>query len=633
MSLYRQMWLTVLFCMALAFGASLAVSLSGVRATIAAQLAAKDTDGAAALALSMSQMPKDRATLELQAASLFEQGQYEAIRVHDREGRLLVDFSVPARPADTLVGRLLPITAAPGRAEISDGPVRFGTVELASVRDAAHAQLNTIAQRLLAGFVLAAALTGLLSSLVLRRLRAPLSAVIDQAQAVQQRRFKVVAEPRVPELASVVRAMNEMVGRVRAMFDEEANRLEQMRHAAHHDALTGLPNREHFMGRLDALLDAEASGGNGALILLRLRDLAGFNRHAGRAAADSLLQRVAAVLIAQGESIPGAVIGRLNGADMALALPGEAGDGLRAYQLLEALASVLAADDVTVAIGTAGWRDGETAAELLARADMALAHAEQQPGSRVAIALDTSDSLPRSANAWRAMLWRVLQERRLQLAAYPVLRLGGAKKALLHRECFLRIDPEGSGNWLPAGRFMPQVLRLEMNAEVDMAVAHQVLEEIRTDGESRALNLAADSLRSPGFVDALLAAIDTARIEPGRLWVELPCEAFAHFDALAALVRGLHARGSKVGLERFGRDFSRIARLHELGFDYVKIDAGFIKGIAQAEGNRRFLANVCSVLKGLGCTVIADGVQDPADLEALLALEFDAAGGPAVREA
>jgi len=618
--------------MALAFCGSLAVSLSGARATIAAQLAAKDADGAAALALSMSQMPKDRATLELQAASLFEQGQYETIRVRDREGRLLVDFNAASHPPDTLIARLLPIAAAPGKAEISDGPTRFGTVELASVRDAAQAQLHTIAQRLLAGFVLAAALAGLLSALALRRLRAPLGAVIEQARGVQQRRFTVLDEPRVPELASVVRAMNEMVRRVRAMFEEEAARLEQMRHAAHHDALTGLPNREHFLSRLGSLLDAEASGGNGALVLLRVRDLAGVNRRAGRAAADNLLQRVGGIVAAQAETVRGAVAGRLNGADMALALPGEPGDGLRAHQLLEALADVLAPDAAEVAIGAAGWRGGESAPELLARADTALAHAEQQPGSRVAVALEAADTLPRSANAWRAMLWRVLHEHRLRLAHYPVLYLDAARRPV-HRECFLRIDPDGSGNWLPAGRFMPQVLRLEMSGEVDLAVAQQVLDEIRGGGEARALNLAADSLRAPGFTDALLAAVDGAGLASGRLWVELPHEALRYFDALAVLVRGLHERGCKVGLERFGRDFSQVARLHEFGFDYVKIDASFVQGAAQDEGKRRFLGGVSTMLKGLGCLVIADGVQDAADLEALPGLGFDAAGGPAVREA
>lgn len=637
MSLYRQMWLTVIACMVLAFAASLAVSLHGARATVVEQLEAKDADGAAALAMSMSQLAKDGATLELQAASLFEEGRYASIRVRDREGRMLVELvdsqATEANPeADRrpLLAALLPIEARPGTGEITDGPVRFGSVELASRRDSAYARLDAIAWRLLGGFALAAVLAGLLSGLVLRRLRRPLQAVMDQARAISERRFVTIEEPRVPELRSVVRALNQMVQRVRTMFEEESARLEQMRHAANHDALTGLANREYFQNRLAGALDAESASGPGLLVLLRLRNLAGINRKEGRAAADALLLGVAQVLAQAASAYQGALAGRLNGADFAMILPD--GDPAQVQALHAQLAAINLSSnqaDGCGAIAAARFAPGDVPAEVLARADAALAQAELDAGGAPVFAGESHGQDARPAAAWRAQLTTALADQRLQLVSYPVRRFDGE---LLHGECFARIDLDKHGEWLPAARFMPQVARLDLSAQFDLAVAQQVLETIGQGGQARALNLSAHSLSDPQFVPALVARLERYGARLPQLWVDLPDDAFRHFDALAELALKLRERGCRVGLERFGRDFSHVAHLQDLRLDYVKIDAGFIHGIAHSEGNRRFVGAACAMLKGLGCLVIADGVRNSEDLQAAFALGVDAAGGPAVRE-
>lgn len=84
---------------------------------------------------------------------------------------------------------------------------------------------------------------GLLGMQLLRRIRRPLDAVVGQARAISERRFISIAEPQTPELKSLASAMNAMVVRLKAMFAEEAARLEQVRREANLDSLTGLANR------------------------------------------------------------------------------------------------------------------------------------------------------------------------------------------------------------------------------------------------------------------------------------------------------------------------------------------------------------------------------------------------------
>ena len=95
MSLHRQLLLAILLSIALAFGASLTINLIAARGYHEDQLAVKNEDNAAALALAMSQLPKDRATIELQVISLFETGHYQRIAIVDPQGVVLAKRSAP----------------------------------------------------------------------------------------------------------------------------------------------------------------------------------------------------------------------------------------------------------------------------------------------------------------------------------------------------------------------------------------------------------------------------------------------------------------------------------------------------------------------------------------------------------
>ena len=87
-----------------------------------------------------------------------------------------------------------------------------------------------------------------------------------------------------------------------------------------------------------------------------------------------------------------------------------------------------------------------------------------------------------------------------------------------------------------------------------------------------------------------------------------------------------------MGIEHFGRQFSEIGRLHDLGLDYIKVDASFIRGIESNPGNQAFLKGLSSIAHGIGLQVIAEGVISQAELDALSNVGFDGATGPAIHE-
>lgn len=637
MSMYRQLWLAIVASMLLALGGSLLASLLSARGYLESQLSIKNTDNATALALSLSQGNPDAVMADLVVASLFDSGHYELIRITDPTGKAIAERISDAKDAGAPKWfiHLLPIAATPGQAQISSGWKQFGTVTLVSHSRFAYGALWKSAYEMVLALGVAGVVGGLLGSMVLGRIRKPLNTVIEQAKAITQRRFVTVEEPKVPELKQLAVAMNATVGRLKGMFEEEASRLEVVRQEANFDPLTGLANRSHFMARLRQCIDAEDSVGGG-LVLVRLANLAEINRRLGRAATDDFLKTAGKVIAACAASVPNGAGARLNGADFAVLLPAERAGLAAAQQLLRRLVQVSAPfvdGQASAWLGVGQFVHGEDMGGLLARVDLALAtvEAEHADGVREAVQ-DTADEMPRTAEQWSVMILRALEHGWVRLISFPVVNAEGG---LSHRECPLRLMFDEKGEWLPAGRFLPVAERLKLTPALDLAAVQLGLKELRAQPQLNglAINLSASSLQDLQFRPRLLALIDAHKDVALRLWLEVSeAGALQHLPAFKALCTELKGRGCRTGLEHYGHHFSQIGLLHELGLDYLKVDASFVRGVDANAGNAAFLKGLCSIAHNIGLQVLAEGVATSAELSALVGLGFDGATGPGVHE-
>ena len=638
MSMYRQLWLAIIVSTSLAMVGCLLASLLSARSYLETQLAIKNTDNANALALSLSQANADTVMVELAVASLFDSGHYELIRVTDPLGKTMVERVERSAMLDAPAWfvRLWPIQVQPGRAQISGGWRQLGAVTLVSHSRFAYAALWRTAYEVALALALAGAVGGYLGSLVLRRLRGPLQAVIDQAAAITERRFVTMVEPAVPELRQMALAMNAMVGRLKSMFDDEAARLEEVRREANFDALTGLANRSHFMAQLGHALEAEESTG-GALVLVRLADLEGINRRKGRAETDQLLKRVADTMTQGATQFDGGgAIARLNGADFAWVLPAQLDARERCQGLLAALVAATAPfldGGQAASIGYGRFLPGMALSELLAGVDAALAEAQAAGQNQIREAVVSSgDELPRTAEQWAALIQRALHNHWLRLISFPVIELSGQ---LSHRECPLRLMADEQGEWLAAGRFWPFAERLRLTPALDLAAVALGLQELGRQPGLRglAINLSASSLDDADFRPRLMTLLSGRPSLAPRLWLEVTeSGALQHLDRFKLLCRDVKRAGCRVGLEHFGHQFSQIGLLHDLGLDYLKVDASFIRGIESNAGNAAFLKGLTSIAHNIGLQVLAEGVATEAELKALEALGFDGATGPVIRE-
>ncbi|MBR7799897.1 bifunctional diguanylate cyclase/phosphodiesterase [Undibacterium fentianense] len=631
MSMYRQLWFAIILSTLIALVGSLFASTMSSRAYLNEQLRMKNSDNATVLALSLSQKNIEPVELELIVASLFDNGHYASIKVTDPNGKTLIDRRANNEQIDvpSWFRDLFPIQSTPGQAQISSGWKQIGTISLVSHSSGAYATLWQSVKEMAAALTFSGLIACYLGALILRRIKQPLRAVIDQAKGMTERRFIITPESTVPELKQLSSAMNSTVLLLKSMFSEEAERLETLRIQANSDATTGLANRTHFISQLQASVEEE-NAPSGSLIIIRLSGLAAVNKGLGRNKTDDLLKQVGQLLLIHQKHLNDGLAARLNGTDFALLFRREDAAPI-AQKLLNDIQKIFvsATEQFVVSIGFGHFDFGIAPSSLLAQVDAAVASAEAVGVSEVRQSAPLNiEHAPRSAEEWSKLILRAIEQNWVKLAYFPVIKNDGT---CVHKESALRLM--FGGEWFPAARFLPIAERLGLTEKLDLIAAKLALDELSKSNSSIdiAVNLSAQSIQSVDFRNKLRAILSSKPAAAKHLWLEVPENGvFANIDAFRQFHADLAPTSCHLGLEHFGRQFDKINLLHDLKLNYVKIDSGFVRNIDSNEGNQAFIKGVCTIVHRLALQCFAEGVTTPAELRTLSQLGLDAATGPEV---
>jgi EAL domain-containing protein (putative c-di-GMP-specific phosphodiesterase class I)/GGDEF domain-containing protein len=437
--------------------------------------------------------------------------------------------------------------------------------------------------------------------------------------------------PPGPPPQAVARPSAAIATRKRKHFDTQAEQVEALRRQVHVDGDTGLPNRRYFVGRLgSALGDVGPTGAT--LLILRVLHTEALRARVGDDAAGRMLTVVADVLSAYPQNVPGAFAGRLNEADFALFLPATGVAEETAATLLRTLRATPAAGAGGAELSVGGVDDlqAETAGAALAAADEALARAEMAGPFCIDIHMASPfDEVPLGERAWRVRIDEALHEGRVGLAEFPVQGAGGR---LLHLECPLRVQLDAHEPFREAKRWIAMASRARLLPRLDLMALELALGAGARDGRPRCVHVSAASLSTAGFVGEVQRRLEAAPAAARLLWLEV-AEGVALERALPRLREAGAAwrrHGVRLGVEHAGASMQALARLDGIGLDHVKIEARYLRGLHAEAEVRAFAQGLLALARGMDLLVIAEGIDDAKDLDALWALGFDGATGPAV---
>lgn len=394
--------------------------------------------------------------------------------------------------------------------------------------------------------------------------------------------------------------------------------LEQVRHQALHDALTGLPNRPQVEDRArQAMLHADRRGTSVALAFVDLDRFKNVNDTLGHVIGDDLIGRVAERL--ERHVRPSDVVARLGGDEFLLVLPDldvpeRAEDVVR--RVLDALREPFHLGDeslfVSASVGIACYpQHGHDYGVLLARADAAMYEAKAAGRNRFATH-QSPTSGRRSLLKLESELHRAVERDELRLRFQPqvdlltdeivgaeaLVRWAHPTLGLVGPPTFLAIAEE-SGLVVDVDRWVRRA-----------AFTHAAAWAAQGTPLRIAVNVSRRDLLESGLVSEVAALLEELDLAPSLVELEITDRIVMSDEDLPPSLAELRRLGVRLAVDDFGTGSSVLSRLHHCPVDLLKVDRTFVEPLSRPDPDTRLVDAMISMAHALGMEVVIEGIED-----------------------
>lgn len=420
---------------------------------------------------------------------------------------------------------------------------------------------------------------------------------------------------------------------------ERVRAKEQLKYDALHDGLTGLPNRNLLMERLDLVLKRAKRHADVqfAVLFLDLDNFKVINDSLGHSVGDALLMAVAnqlKIFIRETD-----VAARLGGDEFVLLI--EDIDGLTeaiaiAKRILEALKVPFLINErevfTSASIGILPWDEGHrTAEDLLRDADLAMYRAKQNGREQYAIFNPNMHLQAMQRLHLENELRRGLENREFVLYYQPIISLSTGR--LKGFEALIRWQHPERGLILP-GDFIPiaEETRLIMPIGqwiLQTACAQMAVWQAQFPAQMLwiSVNLSAQQLQ-PKLLEHLDEALGQSNVPGDRLVLEITESMLVqNLEATDSLLKQIKNREVHLSIDDFGTGYSSLSYLHRLPADALKIDRTFVSPSASDARNQAIAESIVALSNLLELKAIAEGIETLEQLEWLQSLDCELGQG------
>jgi diguanylate cyclase (GGDEF)-like protein/PAS domain S-box-containing protein len=406
---------------------------------------------------------------------------------------------------------------------------------------------------------------------------------------------------------------------------------QQLDHLAHHDHLTGLPNRLYLAATLPGLIEEAKNSGNMlAVLFLDLDRFKHVNDSRGHDTGDKLLktvaQRVRSTVRAQD------LVVRMGGDEFVVILRGVSGTETvsdTSGRITEALAAPMVVDGrtlvTTVSIGVSLFpRDGTDMSELLRHSDTAMYQAKDKGRNNFQMFSPAMDKRLKERIAIESSLRTALQSRQLEVHYQPIVEIESQQVTAL--EALLRWKHPSHGYVRPE-RFVTIAEEAGLIVPIGEFVLQRTLEDMtrwRQAGGQLvpvAINVSAVQLQRSNLPEAIARLTKAHGFEPSMLQVELTESAvFERREARAReasqdAVGRLRELGVHIAIDDFGTGYSSLSYLKRWRVDTLKIDRSFVRDLVTDMSDLAIVSAIIAMARHLHIKVVAEGIEGWPQLE------------------
>jgi len=397
---------------------------------------------------------------------------------------------------------------------------------------------------------------------------------------------------------------------------------ERIAHMAHHDPLTGLPNRAAFAAQFATVLDRSAVSGAGfAVVCIDVDRFKEINDLFGHSAGDLVLREVSDRLLT---AVKDQFVARLGGDEFAIIVQGsqqQTPGASVAESVLSAMSDNLEIDGHRIAVGVSVGvaiypHDGADAATLLSNADAALYRAKAEGRGTIRFFAAEMDQQLRKKRSLQHDLRSALERGELCLFYQPQARTNGD---VIGFEALARWQHPKRG-MVPPAEFIP----IAEESSLIISIGEWVLREACTEAASWprplqiAVNLSPAQFRQGDLPTLVHSILLQTGLSPSRLELEITEGVLiGDFTRALSILRRLKALGVRIAMDDFGTGYSSLSYLQSFPFDKIKIDRSFIANLQSNRQSAAIVRSVIGLARGLDVPVVAEGVETREQLEFL----------------
>jgi diguanylate cyclase (GGDEF)-like protein len=446
------------------------------------------------------------------------------------------------------------------------------------------------------------------------------NAMLDEIQMrdEQLKDHRHELEQRVAQRTNELEQANRQLASSKDQAESVAKRME---YHAHHDALTGLPNRVLLNDRLHSEL-SHACRDQSMLAVLFL-DLDRFkliNDSLGHATGDQLLRIVSGRL--KNCLRDGDTVARLGGDEFMVLLPrisSSSDAGRISNKIIEALSQSCSCNGhdlhITTSVGISIYpHDGTDTETLIKHADISMYRAKELGRNKVAYFTQEMNLSSRRRLALETSLRRALANNQLKLFYQPIIDL--ARNRIAGVEALLRWELPGSGFVSPRD-FIPIAEESGLIAPIGEWVlrsAFAQLHEWHTSGFpglTIAVNLSSVQLSRSGFENILESALIDSGITPACVELEVTENvAMKNIESTSATLHKLKKMGVTIAMDDFGTGYSSLSCLRQLPIDTVKLDKSFVCEIPENKEDALIAQAIIAMTGSLNMSLVVEGIEN-----------------------
>jgi len=443
-----------------------------------------------------------------------------------------------------------------------------------------------------------------------------------------KRQLEIKVEERTKDLMVINSNLEKVI-------DKKEKAEQSLQYLAYHDELTGLPNRNLLIDRINHSIEtASRNKQQLGVLFLDLDRFKAINDSLGHIIGDKLIKKVSERLLEtlrkedtisrNGGDEFVVVIQQMHTSDEAIGI---------AQKLIDNLTKIFDIESHKIHIGASIGisvypNDGDSALELLRNADTAMFNAKKAGGNRLQFYDESMSNRLRERLLIEAELHSALAQNEFFLVYQPQVDCSNGKTVGF--ETLLRWKNPKLGFVSPI-QFVPLLEETGLIYDVGKWVVNQVTEFITSGVIGNAvvaINLSALQCGDVEFVEFINDEITKAGINPARMEFEITESLLINdFEKTERFLNKLHATGCSITLDDFGTGYTSMNYLTRLPIDCIKVDKSFIRNIDSNPTLENIVKAIVNMSSSLGIKNVFEGVETPAELQVVKKLNGEVIQG------